>query len=96
MFTTGQKVVCIDDEFTEFIKVRYSALPTKNSIYTVRDVVLGCNYQGEAGEVAIYLEELINPANQAGTERGFNAERFAPLIHDVGGIRYEEHEYNHG
>lgn len=85
MFTTGQKVVCIDDEFTEFIKVRYSALPTKNSIYTVRDV-----------EVAIYLEELINPANQAGTERGFNAERFAPLTHDIGGIKYEEHEYNHG
>lgn len=91
MFTNGQRVVCCDAEFTEFVKARYTALPVKDGIYTVREMMLGCNYKGEAGEVAIYLEELINPGNLKGVEYGFNAERFAPLTEET--VEVEEREY---
>ncbi len=34
---------------------------------------------GEEGEIAVYLIEITGPLNAHGIERGFRAERFAPL-----------------
>ena len=82
MFTTGQKVACVDDNFAMGIEKIYKALPKKDSIYTVRDVLPGVSPQNTEGEVAVYLVELVNPANSHGIEYGFNAERFAPLQTD--------------
>jgi hypothetical protein len=93
MFTQGQKIVCVDDEFNDFAKARYTHLPVKDHVYLVRSVMLGCNYKGEAGEVAIYLEGLVNPANLKGVEYGFNCERFAPLQSDLIEVHEEEYAY---
>ncbi len=82
MFAPGQKVACVNDQFPLGIEKLYSALPRKDVIYTVRDLVPGVSLQNSEGEVAVYLVELVNPANRHGVEYGFNAERFAPLATD--------------
>lgn len=82
MFAPGQKVACIDDQFPLGIGKLYTALPKKDSIYTVRDLVPGVSLSNSEGETALYLVELVNPANRHGIEYGFNAERFAPLQTD--------------
>lgn len=79
MFVPNQKVVCIDDHFPLGIEKLYNKLPVKDQIYVIRDVVPGQSLAGTEGEVAVYLVGLVNPTNKVGVERGFNAERFAPL-----------------
>jgi len=79
MFLPGQKVVCLNDEFTAPVLSRFACVPIKGETYTVRDVVPGCDLGGNHGEVAVYLVGLVNPQNLKGVEYGFNAERFAPL-----------------
>ena len=78
----GQKVACVDDNFPLGIEKLYQALPKKDEIYTVRDLVPGVSLNNSEGETAIYLVELVNPSNSHGIEYGFNAERFAPLETD--------------
>jgi hypothetical protein len=89
MFAPGQKVACVDDKFPLGIEKLYSALPKRDVIYTVRDLLPGVSLQNTEGETALYLVELVNPANRHGVEYGFNAERFAPL--DT--VEDEEEEY---
>jgi len=79
MFIPNQKVVCVDDKFPLGIEKLYNQLPVKDQIYVIRDIVPGVSLQGSEGEVAVYLIGLVNPTNKLGIERGFNAERFAPL-----------------
>jgi hypothetical protein len=79
MFVPNQKVVCIDDSFPLGIGKLYNQLPVKDQIYVIRDVVPGQSLTGSPGEVAVYLIGVVNPTNKLGIERGFNAERFAPL-----------------
>lgn len=77
----GQKVICIDDVFPIGIEKFYTALPKKDAIYVIRNVVLGCNYRCEPGEVCLLLVGLVNPRSKTPPypENGFNAERFRPL-----------------
>jgi hypothetical protein len=82
MFIPNQKVACIDDHFPLGIEQLYDHLPVKDQIYVIRDVVPGQALSGAEGEVAVYLVGLVNPTNKVGIERGFNAERFAPLSYD--------------
>ena len=82
MFLPNQKVVCVDGRFPLGIEKFYNELPKEGSTYTIRDIVPGVAVSGEEGEVAVYLCEITSPANQHGIERGFKAERFAPLQTD--------------
>ena len=81
----GQKVVCINDSFKEFIRAIYLQLPVKGRTYTIREVFLGREKivkGGESATVGILLQELVNPPDpfHAGQqELGFTSERFAPL-----------------
>ncbi len=81
----GQKVVCINDTFNDFIRAIYLQLPVKGETYTIREVFLGREKivkGGETATVGILLEELVNPPDpfHAGKqELGFTSERFAPL-----------------
>lgn len=81
----GQKVVCINDTFNDFIRAIYLQLPVKGETYTIREVFLGREKivkGGESATVGILLEELVNPPDpfHAGQqELGFTSERFAPL-----------------
>lgn len=79
MFLPNQTVVCVDDRFPLGIEKYYSELPKEGSTYTIRDIVPGVGLTGDEGEVAVYLCEISAPLNAHGIERGFRAERFAPL-----------------
>lgn len=95
MFHTGQRVVCIDDEFAPWVFDIYKALPKKNSVYTVRAVAPGRSnpqfgLDDEARlimtaadfDIVVYLEELHNPDDPHASipvELGFKGERFAPM-----------------
>ena len=37
----GQKVVCINDTFANFIRAIYAQIPVKGTTYTIREVFLG-------------------------------------------------------
>ena len=41
MFLKGQKVVCIDDDFTAGARLLFKHLPVRDVVYTVRDVYVG-------------------------------------------------------
>ncbi len=79
MFLPNQKVVCVDGRFPLGIEQLYAELPKEGSTYTIRDIVPGVGLTGEEGEIAVYLCEITGPTNAHGIERGFRAERFAPL-----------------
>lgn len=79
MFLQNQKVVCVDGKFPIGIEQLYSELPKEGHTYTIRDIVPGVGLTGEEGEIAVYLIEIEGPINAHGIERGFKAERFAPL-----------------
>jgi hypothetical protein len=98
MFQTGQRVVCINDDFEPWVYDLYRALPKKNKIYTVRAIGVGrsnpkfgltedANLQIQSAEVdfLLLLKELTNPDDPHSSvtqELGFRAERFAPLEED--------------
>lgn len=88
MFDVGQKVACINDDFSATIRHIYKQLPVKDEIYTVRDVRIGRAQvtSGGGGDVSflVLLQELKNPddpymADGAAEEMGFRSDRFAPL-----------------
>ncbi|MGH7996731.1 MAG: hypothetical protein ACREFX_10305 [Opitutaceae bacterium] len=81
----GQRVVCINDTFTQLVRALYIQLPVKGDTYRIREVYLGREKivkGGESATVGVLLEELHNPPDpfHAGQqELGFSSERFAPL-----------------
>ena len=79
MFLPNQKVVCVDGKFPLGIEQLYHELPKEGATYIIRDIVPGVGLTGDEGEVAVYLIEIRGPLNAHGIERGFKAERFAPL-----------------
>lgn len=95
MFQTGQKVVCINDEFAPWVFDLYRCLPKKDQTYTIRAIAVGrSNPRFEVNDDAevqmkdadfdmlVLLEELINPEDPHSSVRqelGFRAERFAPI-----------------
>ncbi len=83
MFLPNQKVVCVDARFPLGIQKLYAELPKEGATYTIRDIVPGVGLTGEEGETAVYLCEFTSPLNAHGIERGFRADRFAPLQTDV-------------
>jgi hypothetical protein len=79
MFLPNQKVVCVNGHFPLGIEQLYDELPKEGSTYTIRDIVPGIGLTGDEGEIAVYLCEIKGPLNAHGIERGFRADRFAPL-----------------
>jgi hypothetical protein len=81
----GQRVVCINDVFTDLVRTLYRELPVKDVTYTIREVFLGRETiikGGETATVGLLLQELTNPPDPfhaGGQELGFSSERFAPL-----------------
>jgi hypothetical protein len=98
MFQTGQKVVCINDQFEPWVYDLYTALPKKDRIYTVRAMAAGrsnpkfsVNDDAEIQltdaefDILLLLKELQNPDDPHSSlkqELGFRSERFAPLQTD--------------
>ena len=78
MFEPGQKVVCVDDKFSDTIRSIYSGLPVEGAVYVVRDIVPGSNY-GKGETCAVLLIGIIAHINKHKIENGFAARRFVPL-----------------
>lgn len=102
MFDKGQKLACINDDFSATVRRLYRQLPQKDGIYTVRDVRIGrLNVTSAAGgenavSYLVLLEELHNPDDPymrdgAGEEMGFRSDRFAPL-EEIEDTQYDEKE----
>jgi hypothetical protein len=102
MFDKGQKIACINDDFSATVRRLYRQLPRKDGIYTVRDVRIGrLNVTSAAGggnavSFLVLLEELRNPDDPymrdgAGEEMGFRSDRFAPL-EEIEDTQYAEKE----
>jgi hypothetical protein len=99
MFKTGQKVVCINDDFEPWVYDLYRSLPKKGRIYTVRAIGVGrsnpkftVNDEAEIQlktaefDILLLLKELLNPDDPHSSvkqELGFRSERFAPLQEDT-------------
>jgi len=88
MFESGEKVVCVNDTFSQFERRIYRALPVKDSVYTVRESSLGRRKTGGGDSGISYrvlLEEIVNGPDpymhpDRAEELGFRSDRFAPLI----------------
>jgi hypothetical protein len=88
MFETGEKVVCVNDDFPPLVRRIYQRLPTKDEIYTVRECSLGRLKSGgpDSGiSYRVLLVELVNGPDpymnpDHAEELGFRSDRFAPLI----------------
>lgn len=94
MFQKGQKVICINGEFSPLAFEMYDRLPKKDSVYTIRAIYIGRGNFTRAesgkkdGEIGVLLEEIRNPVDPAlksglNGELGFNSERFAPLHYNT-------------
>ena len=106
MFTKGQKVVCINDEFPPEARKLVIDFPKKGSIYTIRALYIGRgsyfrHQSGQKdGEIGVLLEEVLNPRDPGlmqglNGELGFNSERFAPVQTDESESEETEEREDH-
>jgi hypothetical protein len=86
MFEVGQKVVCVDDDFSADTTEFHQLLPSKDEIYTVRDVMPGLDRDQSISTgqkqvtYAVLVEEIINPVPEGWHhEPAFASRRFAEL-----------------
>ena len=85
MFSVGQKVVLVDDNWPDAVKQLYLQLPVLDTVYVVRAVRVGVKVDEllmdmrRVLEPSLLLIGIINPANKLGVEAGFAAHRFRAL-----------------
>jgi hypothetical protein len=85
MFSLGQKIVLVDDQWTETVLDLYLSLPIKDSVYVVRQTRVGVKAdelimdQRRVLEQSLLLVGIENPSNNLGVEYGFAASRFRSL-----------------
>ena len=85
MFNVGQKVVLVDDKWTETVKQLYLQLPVLETVYVVRAVRVGVRADElimdmrRVLEQSLLLVSIYNPTNNLGVEAGFAASRFRAL-----------------
>lgn len=81
MFDLNAKLVCVDDKFPAGIHDVFNALPVKDKVYTVGDIVPGQTFDMK-GTCAVLLNELPNRPNKHGIEPGFVCGRFREIQPD--------------
>lgn len=98
MFDTGDKVVCVNDDFEPIIYELYAELPDKGQVYTVRQLDIGRANLIPGNTVDSYLvllDEIHNPLDplcrKEPKELGFASHRFVPLEEVTNEIHSEEH-----
>ena len=86
-------MVCINDDFDPEVVAAFDYLPTKDEIYTIRDVGIGRTHPTSPNSAVSYkvtLVEIVNPPDPSRPsdpeELGFRSDRFAPLL----GSEHEE------
>jgi hypothetical protein len=85
MFSVGQKVVLVDDNWPDAVKQLYLQLPVLDTVYVVRAVRVGVKVDEllmdmrRVLEPSLLLIGILNQANNLGVEAGFAAHRFRAL-----------------
>jgi hypothetical protein len=85
MFSVGQKVVLVDDKWSDTVLQLYTSLPIKDNVYVVRATRVGVRADELVMDMRRVLEQSIllvgitNPGNKLGVEGGFAASRFRSL-----------------
>ena len=85
MFTTGEKVVCVDAKFPDSILQLYKQLPIQDKVYVIRDVRAGVNADvlimdmHRKHEPSLLIIGVYNQCNNHGIEMGFSTIRFRSL-----------------
>ena len=78
MFNPGEKVVCVDDKFPEWVQKLYTDLPKENQVYVVRDIVPG-QQADKSTSAAVLLIGMTGNINQHGIVNGYSCHRFRRL-----------------
>jgi hypothetical protein len=76
MFHVGQLVVCVDDEGQEHLPGPYVKRGTG---YTIRDRHHNGRHPVLGDGWAVWLEEIVSPTDEFGSEWGFMSSRFRPV-----------------
>lgn len=87
MFVNGQKVVCVNDTFQDWVFALYNQLPIKGNVYTIRSSSVSRTDPKDTGmnslEVSVLLEEIKNPIDPhfkgGKQELAFKQDRFRAL-----------------
>ena len=83
MFSIGQKVVCVDDDFPDEVWNCANTIPQRGRIYTIRSRRLSRSaHIPERRGWACMLCEIVNPILPSGIEVAFMEWRFRPLRPD--------------
>lgn len=85
MFSIGQKVVCVDDDFDEGQITHIPDRQIKGNVYTIRQIDIGRTWNHNLPvAIVLYLKGLNNPASDHPPykERGFDSKRFRPLTEE--------------
>lgn len=73
MFSTSDKVVCVNDRFAPDVALWFTGLPKRDAVYVVRGI-------DECGtKDGLYLVGILGKIWFDGTERGFCPSRFRKL-----------------
>ena len=93
MFKSGQRVVCVNDQFDVIQQATIPNLPQRDKQYVVRDAFQVTRNGTSSGIWALHLTEIRNPSlphpSGLGTfEPSFAAERFAELADDRAASEY--------
>ena len=83
MFRVGQRVVCVDDTFSEGILKWLIQIPKKGEVYTIREIQQGID-ERLFPSISLLLKGINNGASDAPPyrERGFHSRRFRPLTEE--------------
>jgi hypothetical protein len=85
MFSVGQKVVLVDDEWPQTVVELYSQLPVKDTTYVVRSTAAGVQIDAllmDSRRVltqSLLLVGIVNQLAPKGSELGFSSTRFRAL-----------------
>jgi len=89
----GDKVVCVDDNFPDWVNKLYTSLPKGGVQYVIRATSNGVAHEaGRKPSLVVWLLGVSNPVSEAsGQEYGFQPRRFRLLDE----LKQEARQRNH-
>ena len=76
MFSVGQRVRCINGSFSYNALDWAEQFPVMGAVYTIRGIGPQPHYLDLISDLAVWLEEIVNPPLTDGAEPSFSANRF--------------------
>lgn len=83
MFSVGQRVRCINGSFSYNALDWAERFPVMGAAYTIRGIGPQPHYLDRIADLAVWLEEIVNPLLTDGAEPSFSASRFRAAREDA-------------